>query len=159
MALLPNRGPPLSATHQPLDPAVQQKLKQALVDIAKGERLNMEMVQTVAQTHACSLAQVYAAMALDPNLVFDMQHDVLVAICVGACQAQGAIENLETLLRLRQERLQAGHASFEIVARHCLDMCAHSPVCLSRSAHGQAAHPRLKATEIPEIISTLCDPA
>jgi NADH:ubiquinone oxidoreductase subunit E len=127
-----------------------------LVQLARGERVTLAMVQEAAARHAVSLEQAYAALAFNPQLVFDFQCETLLACCVGGCQAQGALDNLRELLRLRAERLAAGRPSFDIVPRTCLDMCAHAPVCLSRSQHGQAAHPRLKPADLPGITEALC---
>lgn len=157
MAMLPNQGPPLAATHAPIPPQRMFQLTGALRQRAQGGRVTMAIVEEVAQQESAKIAEVYAALALDPNLGFEIGQDVLIAICVGGCQAQGAIANLEKLLELRRERLAQQKPAFDVIPRTCLDMCAHSPVCISRSRHGQAAHPRLKVTDVAEIVDSLCD--
>lgn len=157
MPLLPNQGPPVAPTHAPIPPPRMYELMQALWQRAQGARITLAMIDEVAQQHGAKPAEVYAAMAINPNLALDVSQEVLIGVCVGGCQAQGAIPNLEKLLELRAQRLTEQKKAFDIIPRTCLDMCAHSPVCISRSSHGQAAHPRLQAKEIPAIIDALCD--
>jgi NADH:ubiquinone oxidoreductase subunit E len=157
MALLRNSGPPLPNTHVPMDPAKTQRLRTALAAKSAGKRVTMEMIDAVAAAESATPAEVYASMAFDPNLVFAIELPTLFAVCVGGCQSQGAIANLAKMLELRAERLAAGKPAFDVLVRSCLDMCPHSPVAMSRSKHGQAAHPKLSPDALPEIVSTLCD--
>jgi hypothetical protein len=157
MALLPNAGPPIPSTHKPIDPALTAKLAASLAARAGSGRVTMTHVDAVAAEHSATRAQTYAAMATNPNLVFDISQPTLLAVCVGGCQMQGAIPVLQKLLDTREERLGAGKKAFDVVVRTCLDMCPHSPVAISRSPHGQAAHPRLSPEGVGEIISALCD--
>src|SRR5687767_1967793 len=99
MALLPNSGPPLPPTHKPLDPALVNRLATALASKAAGKRVTLEMVQAVAREQNAKDSEVYAAMAFNPNLVFALEQPTLIAVCVGSCQAQGAIPNLAELLK------------------------------------------------------------
>ena len=157
MPLLPNAGPPRPRTHEPIAPAEMMRLRGALQAALAGTPATVEAVAEVARQQDVPLSHAYAALATDPNLSIDVSQPVLVAICVGVCQEQGAIPNLERLLELRAERVAAGKPAFDVIPRTCLDMCAHAPVCLSRSPHGQAAHPRLTAAGVDELVAALCD--
>lgn len=155
--LLPNMGGRLAATHAPVDPGTLMRLRDVLRQKSAGNKISVAMIEAIAVEEKVPRAQVLAAVATDPNLVVEMTSDVLFAVCVGGCQLQGALDNVEELLRLREQRVQAGQKSFDLVPRHCLDMCPHSPVAVSRSSHGMAAHPKLKPDGIAEIVNALCD--
>ena len=155
--LLPNQGPPLKLTHDPIPPEEMMRLRDALRTRCQDSKVTMDVIEQVASSSNAPRAHVYASAALDPNLVIDAETNVLIAICVGTCQGQGAIENLETLLKIRSERKQAGKRIFDVVPRTCLDMCVHSPIAMSRSPHGMAAHPKLTKEQIDELVTTLCD--
>ena len=157
--LLPNMGPPIANTHDPIPRHELEELVPPLIEAAgkaPDGRLSPEAIDEVARQQGKARAHAWAAMALDPNLVPSITAETLFGICVGQCQLQGAIPNLERLLELRDSQLKAGKPAFDIVPRHCLDMCPHAPVAVSRSQHGQAAHPRLQPENLPEIIETLC---
>src|SRR5687768_5598080 len=99
MALLPIAGPPLPTSHAVVDPQKLIGLAQKLSEHAAGKRVTLAMVDAVAAAEKVPRAHVYAAMAMDPNLVFAVEQETLLAVCVGGCQAQGALTNLEALLR------------------------------------------------------------
>jgi len=156
MSLLPHAGAPLPVTHEPI-PAEELNRALAALRALLGDRpATVELVQQAAQQADVSLACAYAALAFDPNLRVDASQETLIAICVGGCQQQGALANLEALLQERAARLEAGKPAFDLLPRSCLDMCPHSPVCLSRSKQGSRAHPRLRADDVPTMIAELC---
>ena len=157
MPLLPNQGPPLPATHTPIPFPEMARLKDAVRAQCPDGRVSVEAVEKVAKELGAPRAHVYVSLALDPNLVIQTGSEVLVAVCVGTCQAQGAVDNIEKLLAVRESRLAAGEKAFDILPRTCLDLCAHSPAAMSRSPHGTAAHPQLKPDAIEEMICTLCE--
>jgi len=101
----------------------------------------------------------WAPLAINPNLRLEIKSDTLFAGHPDRCQGQGqgAIPILEKLLANRDQRLEEGQESFDIVLGHCLDLCDNAPVVRSKSAHGQPVHPNLKPENLEEIISTLCD--
>jgi len=158
--LLPNMGPPIANTHDPLPANELAELVEALREAAASlpdGRLPADTIDEIARKNNKPRAYAWAALALDPNLVPQFTSDTLFAICMGKCQLQGAVPNLEKLLELRDKRIQTKQPAFDIVPRHCLDLCPHAPVALSRGTHGQAAHPKLDPANLPEIIETLCD--
>ena len=158
--LLPNLGPPAENTHDPIAETDLLDLARALEQQSKEQpngRLPPEVIDEVAQNNEQPRSHAWAAMALNPNLVPEISSETLFAICVGKCQLQGAIPNLETLLELRDKQVAEDKKLFDIVPRSCLDMCPHAPVAISRSQHGQAAHPKLTPDSLPEIIEALCN--
>jgi len=157
MALLPNIGPPLPVTHQALDPVLMMRLAAAVREHCAGAAVTLDAIDAVAASEKAPASHVFASIPMDPNLVLDIRDDVLIAVCVGGCQAQGAIDILDELMKIRAERVASSKSTYAIVPRTCLDICAHSPVCISRSALGQAAHTRLKPQGIAEIIAAICD--
>jgi len=156
MALLPNAGPPLPKTHDPLQLAVLLRLAGALRAAAAGAPVTVALVERIASEQGVPTAHAYAALALDPNLAPANEHEVMVAICVGACQGQGAVPVLAALLQTRAERVAAGRPAFDVLPRTCLDMCSHSPVCMSRSKAGVSAHPRLSPEGVRALVVELC---
>ena len=156
MSLLPNAGPPLAMTHQPISPAEMMRLALALRSALNGEPVSVELVERIAAAEDAPAAHVYAAMAMDPNMAPQIEHDVLVAICVGSCQAQGAIPILQTLLEERAARVSDNRPAFDILPRSCLDLCPHSPVCMTRTPTDLKAHARLTPEKVrallPEIL-------
>jgi len=157
MALLPNAGPPLPMTHTPIPAAEMMRLARALRSAVGGEPVTVEAVSRVAEEEGAPVSHVYAAMAMDPNLAPAKVHDILVAICVGSCQAQGAIPVLEVLLEERQRRQARGARAFDILPRSCLDLCSHSPACMSRTPNAMQAHPQLTPEKTHALVSELCD--
>lgn len=158
--MLPEITAPLENTHDPISPMEIFDLVSRLGDAADDlpdEKLTPEAIDEVARASGKPRAHVWAALAANPNLALQMKSDTLFAICAGQCQGQGAIPNLEKLLEIRDQRLKNGQKSFDILPRHCLDVCDHAPVAQSRNAHGQATHPKLEPGKLEEIISTLCD--
>ena len=157
MALLPNAGPPLPTTHRPIPPSTMMELRDALVAKCDGGKVTEAIIHQVAEENGVPFCAAYAAISVDPNLVLAVKHDTLVAICVGPCQLQGAIPALEALLAERQRRIDTGDTSFDIIPRTCLDMCAHSPACLSRSADGQQkVHPQMRPEDVAELAKSIC---
>jgi NADH:ubiquinone oxidoreductase subunit E len=159
MPLLPNAGPPRPITHQAIDHQVLINLATLVETKAQGGPARMPILEEVAESENVPLSHVVASLGVNPQIIPDVDSQTLIAICVGTCQGQGAIPVLDKLLELKKERDANAKPSFSIVPRSCLDMCAHSPVCISRSAHGQAAHPRLKPEQVQETIDALCDTA
>ena len=151
---------PPKNTHEPINPMELFDLAGQLGDAADDrpdQKLTPEAIDEVARANETPRAHAWAALAVNPNLGLEMKSDTLFAICTGRCQGQGAVPLLEKLLTIRDQRVASGKKSFDIVPRHCLDLCDHAPVAQSRSPHGQAAHPKLKPENLEEIISTLCD--
>ena len=155
--LLPNAGPPLPQTHTPVDPGELFRLRNAILAAHPDGKVSHEALQTIANNEGVPASHVYASSALDPNITLPIATETLFVVCTGACQAQGALENLDTLITLRHTRSKQDKKTFDILPRNCLDMCPHSPVAISRSHLGQVAHPKLKAADIEDIIEQLCD--
>jgi len=158
--LLPNQGPPTAATHEPIPLPEMFRLRNALMQAAPDFRLTDAILESVAEAEEAPLEHVYAAAGTHPQFVFQPQNDVLLAVCTGGCQSQGAIENLKKFIETRKDRAQAdGKKNFDIMPRACLDMCPHAPVVMSRGPHGTAAHPKLTPDGVNELIDALCDDA
>ena len=112
--LLPNMGPPIANTHDPIPRHELEELVPALLEPAGKApqgRLSPEAIDEVARQQGKARAHAWAAMALDPNLGPSITAETLFGICVGQCQLQGAIPNLERLLELRDSQLKAGEGS------------------------------------------------
>ena len=157
--LLPNAGPPLPQTHTPVDPSELFRLRNAILATHPDGKVSHEALQAIAKTEDVPASHVYASSALDPNIILPIEAETLFVVCTGACQAQGALENLDAFIASRNTREGLGKKLFDILPRNCLDMCPHSPVTISRSTLGQVAHPKLKAADIGEIVEQLCDAA
>ena len=157
MSLLRNAGPPRPVTHQRIDPLKLKDIAERLENFLDGQPTTPALMRQFSEEEGVVLSHAYAGLAVAPQIMPPIDSETLIAICVGDCQEQGALENLEELLELKDGLDQKGSPSFSIVPRHCLDMCAHSPVCISRSPHGQAAHPRLKKESLQEMVSQLCE--
>ena len=154
--LLPNAGPPLPQTHQPMDPGELFRLRNSILTKHPDGKVTHESLQEIATTENVPPSHVYAASAVDPNIVVPITNETLFVICTGACQAQGSLENLDKFVELRNSRVSEGKKAFDILPRNCLDMCPHSPVAISRSALGQVAHPKLQSKDIADIVEQLC---
>ena len=153
--ILPNAGSPLPQTHTPVELPELFRLRNVILEKKPDGKISHENLKAIADTEQVPASHVYAASAVDPNIVLPLEHETLFVVCTGACQAQGALENIDKLIEIREKNLSENKASFDILPRNCLDMCPHSPVAISRSRLGQVAHPRLKATDIPEILNQL----
>jgi NADH:ubiquinone oxidoreductase subunit E len=144
-------------THEPIPAPEMVRLARALRTAAGGEPITLAVVARVAEEEGAPVAHVYAAMAMDPNMAPAKESDVLVAVCVGSCQAQGAVPVLEALLETRGERLAAGQGAFDVLPRSCLDLCSHSPVCMTRTPQAMKAHPRMTPDEVRALMAEICD--
>ena len=70
--LLPNLGPPIANTHDPIPQNELIELAKALEEAAKEHpdgRLPAEVIDEVATKHGKPRTHAWAAMALNPNLV------------------------------------------------------------------------------------------
>ena len=84
--LLPNMGPPVENTHEPINEAELQQLVEALQQEAQKQpdgRLPSKVIDEVAARLGKKRSHAWAALALDPNLVPEMKYDTLFAVCVG----------------------------------------------------------------------------
>ena len=133
----------------------QWDLSDAIEDAAPDKEVSHELMVQVAAEQGCPVSHAYIGAAIDPMLQWRSQSALTMHVCVGSCQGYGAGDLLEWLLKVRDERSEAGSPVFDVVPRGCLSACEQGPVIASNGPHGQAMHPEVTMEGIAEIIEVL----
>lgn len=119
--------------------------------------LTVELIEGLARDEGVPPSYAYVAAAEIPELQVRRRADVAFAVCAAGCQGWGAVERLERLLELRDQRLAAGLASFDILPKGCVDRCMAAPVVLVSTPDGVGALPRnLPIDRYPAVVAHLC---
>ena len=153
----PTRPP----THTPLDMrrlmSVATELDDAVAVAADGDDLSAvltpELVEELAADMAASEAYVYAAAALMTEIGCDNSDPVRFELCVGGCQGWGAIDLLKHLLNRHAQRRDDKQPTFGVVAKRCLDKCAHAPIVLLHTPDGTAGMPAATVAQLDEALA------
>jgi NADH:ubiquinone oxidoreductase subunit E len=127
------------------------------LDATGAKALTSSMIDGVAEAQGCERAHAWVAAGLDPTLELAVPKGapVLVGMCVGQCQLQGAVPILERFLEERDRRVAAGLPDYELLPRRCLDMCSRAPVVLCQTKDGVAGLTGLSAAEVPEAVEMI----
>lgn len=129
----------------------------AVEEAADGEPITGEAIDELALEEGVDAGYLYAAAAVTTEVEFAREHDVLFVACGGNCQNWGALDALEHLATLRQQRVDEGRAAFDIQARSCLDQCEHAPAVRMHTRDGDAFIARATRKAIDEAIALACD--
>ncbi len=122
-------------THESLDPESIFALAGALT--AEGARISEAGLLAFAKRQGASPLHAWVALAYSPEVAIERTHDIAFGVCLGRCQLWGALPVLEALLALREERLAAGKAGFDVVPRGCLSRCEHGAFVVGVTPAGQ----------------------
>jgi len=134
-----SRRPARAATHVPVPLQKLMNLVIDLEDVAQDGVLTADAIEDFSQDQGgVPRAQVYAAAVMNPELRFAVESDVQFVCCTGGCQEWGALDQVERLLRLREERLDDGKSGFDVHAKLCLDKCENAPVVMAVTPDGTA---------------------
>lgn len=155
-----NGGDPRPATHTPIAlerlTQLATKLEDALA--AEGEdKLTPDLVEIIAGDLGAPEAHVYAAAATLTDIACDSGQPIRFEVCVGGCQSWGAVQILDHLLLRHAERRADELPVFSVVAKRCLDKCAHAPVVLVHTQDGSAGISRATSDKIDEALEQLFD--
>jgi NADH:ubiquinone oxidoreductase subunit E len=113
-------------------------------------------LKTIASELELPVEDLYAALGTSMQTSLALEHEQQFVVCIGGCQAKGALSCVETLLEIRAQRLGAGQAGFDVVPRQCLSRCGYAPVVEIRSKDGDAvltaATPKSVAGAVKELL-------
>lgn len=149
----PTRHP----THKPLDHQKMMNLGLEVEEAAGGEPITSDAIDELALEQGVDASHLYAAAAVTTDVEIAREHDVVFVACGGNCQNWGALECIEHLVDLRQQRLESGKAGFDIQARSCLDKCEHAPVVMVRTPDGSGVIPKASKEALSEAVDQACD--
>ena len=151
-------GPSRPPTHEPLSletlSRVASKLEDAL-EAEGAEQLTPELVELIAGDLGVPETHVYAAAASMTEITCEASGSVRFELCVGGCQAWGAVQLLDHLLLRHAERRTDDQPPFGIVAKRCLDKCQHAPMVFVHTQDGTAALPEASVTQLDEALEAL----
>lgn len=150
---LPTFGPP-PPTHAPIPPEKLQEIARPLAASHQEGSITFEDVERIAAEKGVPRTWVLATAGL-MGLRLPQRHEVAWVACVGGCQAYGALERLEQLLRAREQREQAGARSFDIHPVRCLDACMRGPVLRIHTPEGVAMIDRADEAKVAAALAEL----
>ena len=149
----PNRA----ATHRGLDFTRAMKLGNDVGDDVGDEPITFEQLDEIAVERGIAHSHLYAAVATTTELEFDRtSHEVTFELCGGKCQLWGALERIDQLVDLRNERAEAGKQLFNVVTKSCLDKCDHAPVLALHTPDGMAVLTNATDKTIAEAVAQAC---
>ena len=145
----PNREP----THKALDHRKLMNLGLVVEEAADGEPVTCSALDELALENGVDASHLYAAIAITTEIEIAREHDVAFVACAGNCQHWGALECIEHLATMRQQRMDAGQPGFDIQARTCLDQCEHAPVLQVQTTSGTALLQRATPETLTDAIA------
>jgi NADH:ubiquinone oxidoreductase subunit E len=129
----------------------------AVEEAASGEPITGEAIDELALEQGVDASHLYAAAAVTTDVEFAREHEIAFVACGGVCQNWGALECIEHLALLRQERLDEGKPAFDIQAKSCLDKCEHAPAVMVVTPEGTALIARASKESLRQAVEQACD--
>jgi NADH:ubiquinone oxidoreductase subunit E len=127
-----------------------------LESIAAEGGVTAQELEAHAKELGVPVEDLYAALGTSTQATLALEHEQQFVVCIGGCQARGALSCVETLLSIRDKRLGAGKSGFDVVPRQCLNRCGYAPVVEVRSKDGgaviTAATPKSVASAVKELL-------
>jgi NADH:ubiquinone oxidoreductase subunit E len=151
------KGPSRSPTHRSLEHQKMLNLGLAVEEAADGEPITAEAIDELALEQGVDASHLYAAAAVTTDVEFAREHEIAFVACGGVCQNWGALECIEHLVELRQERLDGGKPGFDIQAKSCLDKCEHAPAVMVVTPDGSALIARAGKDSLRQAVEQACD--
>ena len=151
------RRPTRSPTHKALDHKKMMNLGLEVEEVAEDDIISSQALEELALELGADASHLYAAAATTTDVQVAREHAIAFVACGGICQNWGALECLETLVDLRQERLDDGRPLFDISARSCLDRCEHAPAVQVHTPDGTALIEQATPEKMREAVAEACD--
>ena len=123
------------------------------VEDADDEAITCDAIDELALEEGVDAGYIYAAIAVTTEVQVAREHDVAFIACGGNCQHWGALECLEHLATVRQQRIDDGLPGFDIQARKCLDRCEQAPVITMHTGSGTAVIEHASKKTIDEALA------
>jgi len=149
----PTRAP----THKPLDLNRLMSLSALIEDIAVDGRVSAEALEDRAHEDGIPVEKLYVAAAVVADVEVTREHDIAFEVCAGGCQSWGALDVIEHLVSIRQERVEDGAPAFDVVPRRCLDKCAAAPAVVVVTPDGRAVIEQADADRLDEAVAQLLE--
>jgi len=145
----PSRAP----THSPIDITRLMKLAGELEEVGDDSVVTAEAIDELAEDNGVERSHYYAALPLADLSISD-KGPLRAVACVGGCQGWGAIDAVDALLELRDERETQGK-SLVVSVSGCLDMCEHAAVVELRTDSGTAMVAQASPSSLRASVSEL----
>lgn len=141
--------PTRSPTHRDIDPtrlaSIGFEIEGAAEDV-----LTPALLVELATDRGRPPSHYVAAAALATELPFEVTKKVQAVFCAGKCQQWGALDCIDRAIELWQEK-----EAFDVVAKSCLDRCAHAAVCEIRTPDGTAVITEATPEKVEEALRSV----
>ena len=119
--------------------------------VSQGETVTEATLEEIAVDYSLPISDVYASLAMCPEVSLNVTYPTTVKVCVGRCQFSGGAGLLRSLIELRKEK----DYEIGILTTPCLDRCDDAPVMSSQGKSGSYCHPKVKLDELGELIKAI----
>ena len=119
--------------------------------VAQGETVTEGTLEEISIDYSVPLSDVYASLAMCPDVSLKVEHPTTVNVCVGRCQFSGGAGLLRRLIELRKSK----NYKIGIITTPCLDRCDDAPILSSQGKNGNYCHPKVKIDELEELIRAI----
>lgn len=125
--------------------------------VGEDEPVDRAALEAVAAKAEAPLTHVWVAAGGSPDTYWSTEHETRIDVCVGDCQAWGALPLLEALFSERDAREAAGEKSFDVCSVGCAGVCDFKPAARSLGPAGFLLHRTLTVADVPELVKALVD--
>ena len=150
------KSPYREETHSPVDLNRLMKLGVSIDDAAEDEEIEHSALDDLAYDAGEGIERFYAACALTTDVKIKREHDVAFEVCVGKCQAWGALPMVESLTKQKEALEEKGSPSFDIVAKSCLDKCNKAAVVMAKTPSGTVLLEEATIDDVKKAVEELC---
>lgn len=148
---------PKVVTPRVIDMSTLLPLARKLEEISSDGVVTAQALEALAGELERPASDLYAGLGASTQVTMALEHEQQFVVCVGGCQARGALPCVETLLSIRDKRLGAGKSGFDVVPRQCLSRCGYAPVVEIRSREGAAVMTAATPQSVESAVKELLD--
>ncbi len=126
-------------------------------DAASDGKITGEQMDDLSADIGVPREKLYAGLGMSGQVQLQTEHEVQFVVCTGGCQTTGALDCLSELLNLREDRIDAGQAAFDVIPKHCLSRCQVGPVVEIRTPDGAAVLSRADAKSVTDAVEQVLE--
>jgi len=119
--------------------------------VSQGETVTEATLEEISVDYSLPISDVYASLAMCPEVSLSTGYPTTVKVCVGRCQFSGGAGLLRGLLELRK----AKDYKIGVLPTPCLDRCDDAPVMSSQGKSGSYCHPKVDMAGLEELIEAI----
>lgn len=133
------------------------RLGQLVEQAASGKPVAHATILELARAHEVDASALYASAAVTTSVELAREHRVAFVVCGGACQSFGALDCLQHLIELRNQRHKRWFKkAFDIQAKSCLNGCDHAPMVRVHTRDGVGYIQRATPEHLSAAVKELC---